>query len=282
MFSGDIGSPGHPIVRDPAPPPRSDYVVMETTYGDRLHRSLEDSVEELWQAVQRHAPARRQRDHSDLRAGAEPGDLFFLREGIDRGRLPQSLPVFLDSPMAISATEIMRRHPECFDEDARHALRRRRSVRPARPALFARGRGFDGAQPHQRRRRDHGRLRHVHGGRVRHHLRHNLWRARIQRDLRRVMPREGTLARKIIDGARAVRIFDEEVTVSARIYTINGFSAHADQAELLRLARATGQPAMTFLVHGDPDHGMKSMAEVLSQRGRPTMRPALHQSVALE
>ena len=117
VFSGDVGGTGHPIVRDPTPPPPADYVLIETTYGDRLHRSLSDSVEELWQAV-----------HDTLQRGGNviiptfalersQEILFFLREGVERGRLPASLPVFLDSPMAISATEIMRRHAECFDAE---------------------------------------------------------------------------------------------------------------------------------------------------------------------
>jgi len=93
---------------------------------------------------------------------------------------------------------------------------------------------------------------------------------------------DGTPARRIIDGARAVEIFGESVQVAARIHTINGFSAHADQAELLAWYSSTGQPRMTFLVHGDPDHGMKGMAELLERRGHPTTRPALHQCVVLD
>ena len=280
-FSGDIGTAGHPIVRDPALPPRADYVVMETTYGDRLHRSLQDSVEELWQAV-----------HDTLQRGGNviiptfalersQELLFFLREGVDRGRLPPSLPVFLDSPMAISATEIMRRHPECFDEDARRALA---GADPfALPGLrFSR----EAADSMALNRITGGAViiagsGMCAGGRVRHHLRHNLWRA--QSSVIFVgYAAEGTLARRIIDGAQLVEIFGESVQVNARIHTINGFSAHADQAALLAWHASTGEPAMTFLVHGDPDHGMKSMAELLERRGRPTTRPALHQRVALQ
>jgi len=119
------------------------------------------------------------------------------------------------------------------------------------------------------------------GGRVRHHLRHNLWRA--QSSVIFVgYAAEGTLARRIIDGAQVVEIFGESVQVKAHIHTINGFSAHADQAELLAWYASTGQPKMTFLVHGDPDRGMKGMADLLAGRGRATMLPALHQRVALD
>ena len=119
------------------------------------------------------------------------------------------------------------------------------------------------------------------GGRVRHHLRHNVGRG--QSSVIFVgYAAEGTLARRIIDGERAVEILGVPVQVKARIFTINGFSAHADQSELLAWHASTGQPRMTFLVHGDPDHGMNSMAGLLAQRGRATTSPALHERIELE
>ena len=238
-------------------------------------------MEELWQAV-----------HDTLQRGGNviiptfalersQEILFFLREGVERGRLPASLPVFLDSPMAISATEIMRRHAECFDAETLAQLANGRSLCAARLALHARSGGIDGAQPHHRWRRHHGRLGHVHR-RARSPSPAPQPRARaVERDLRGLC-RGGTLARRIIDGERAVEILGEPVQVKARIYTINGFSAHADQAELLAWHASTGQPRMTFLVHGDPDHGMKGMAGLLAQRGRATTSPALHERIELE
>jgi metallo-beta-lactamase family protein len=281
VFSGDIGSHGHPIVRDPAPPPPADYVVMETTYGDRLHRSLHDSMEELWQAIGDTHERGGNAIIPTFALERSQEIMFCLRQGIERGRLPRSLPVFLDSPMAISATEIMRRHRECFDEDALRALAAgdpfavpgMRFVREpadsmalnriAAGAVIMAGSGM------------------CTGGRVRHHLRHNLWRA--QSSVIFVgYAAEGTLAREIIDGATTVDIFGEPVQVKARIYTVNGFSAHADRDELLAWHAATERPRMTYLVHGDPDHGMKAMAAVLAQRGCSTMQPALHQAVVLD
>ena len=281
MFSGDVGGTGHPIVRDPTPPPPADYVLIETTYGDRLHRSLSDSVEELWQAV-----------HDTLQRGGNviiptfalersQEILFFLREGVERGRLPASLPVFLDSPMAISATEIMRRHPECFDAQTLALLAKGGSLCAARLALHAGGGGIDGAQPHHRWRRHHGRLGHVHRG-----PRTPSPAPQSRRGQSSVIfvgyAARGHLARRIIDGERSSRILGVPVQVKARIFTINGFSAHADQSELLAWHASTGQPRMTFLVHGDPDHGMNSMAGLLAQRGRATTSPALHERIELE
>jgi metallo-beta-lactamase family protein len=280
VFSGDVGGVGHPIVRDPTPPPAADYVLMETTYGDRLHRGLQESVEELWQAV-----------HDTLQRGGNviiptfalersQEILYFLREGIERGRLPANLPVFLDSPMAISATEIMRRHKECFDADML--------------ATLAKGNPF--SPPGLRFSREAGDSMAINqvtggavimagsgmctGGRVRHHLRHNLWRKQAS-VIFVGFAAEGTLARQIIDGAHSVDILGEPVQVKARIYTINGFSAHADQAELLAWHAHTGQPKKTFLVHGDHDQGMKRMAELLAERGHSVAQPALHERVEL-
>jgi metallo-beta-lactamase family protein len=281
VFSGDIGGTGHPIVRDPTLPPEADYVLMETTYGDRLHRSLQDSVEELWQAVGDTLQRGGNVIIPTFALERSQEILFFLREGVERGRLPRNMLVFLDSPMAISATEIMRRHGECFDEETR--------------SMLARGDPF--ALPGLRFTREATESMALNriaggavimagsgmctGGRVRHHLRHNLWRE--QSSVIFVgYAAEGTLARRIVDGERTVEIFGESVQVKARIFTINGFSAHADQAELLAWHASTGQPKMTFLVHGDADRGMKTMAELLSQRGRPTRTPALHERVTLE
>jgi metallo-beta-lactamase family protein len=281
VFSGDIGGTGHPIVRDPTPPPEADYVLMETTYGDRLHRGLQDSVEELWQAVSDTLQRGGNVIIPTFALERSQEILFFLREGVERGRLPRNMPVFLDSPMAISATEIMRRHGECFDEETRSMLARGDPFAP--PGLrFTR----EATESMALNRIAGGAVIMAGsgmctGGRVRHHLRHNLWRE--QSSVIFVgYAAEGTLARRIIDGERTVEIFGESVQVKARIYTINGFSAHADQAELLAWHASTGQPKMTFLVHGDADRGMKTMADLLSQRGRPTRTPALHERVTLE
>jgi metallo-beta-lactamase family protein len=281
VFSGDIGGTGHPIVRDPTPPPHADYVVMETTYGDRRHRSLPDSVEELWQAVGETLARGGNVIIPTFALERSQEILYFLREGVAQGRLPASMPVYLDSPMAISATEIMRRHRECFDEEARRMLTGGDPFAP--PGLrFAR----ESADSMALNRITGGAVIMAGsgmctGGRVRHHLRHNLWRE-ASSVIFVGYAAEGTLARQIVDGSQVVDVLGEPVRVRARIHTINGFSAHADQAELLAWHAASGNPRMTFLVHGDPDHGMKGFAELLAQRGSATSSPLLHQAVALE
>ena len=272
VFSGDLGGFGHPILRDPAPPPRADYVVMESTYGDREHRSLDDSVEELWSAVGATLKAGGNSIIPTFALERTQEILYFLRQGIERGRLPRTLPVFLDSPMAISATEIMRRHPEGYDEETRRA--------------FATGDPFD--LPNLRYTRDAADSKALDritggaviiagsgmctGGRVRYHLRNHLWRE-ASSVIFVGFAAEGTPARQIIDGAKEVRILGEPVHVRARIHTISGFSAHADRHELIAWHAASGNPLTTFLVHGEPLRGMQALAAALEALGHRVALP---------
>jgi metallo-beta-lactamase family protein len=261
LFSGDLGNRGRPILRDPAPAPRVDVVVMESTYGDRLHRAIAPSVEELHEAI--HDTIDRGGNVVIPTFALERAQeiLYFLREGLASRDLPEGLQVFLDSPMAISATEIFERHPECYDVET--------------AALFREGRDpFHLPGLHfTRQTAESMKINRIRGGavvmagsgmctggRVRHHLRHNL--ARPQSSVIFVgFAARGTLARQIIDGARSVRIYNEELPVRARIHTINGFSAHADQAELVEWHAAT-RAETTVLVHGE-EKPMQALASLL-------------------
>ena len=253
LMSGDLGYNHRVILRNPDRPPHADTVVIETTYGNRRHKALQPSVEELYQAIE--TTFRRGGNVIIPTFALERAQeiLYFLREGVEQGRLPGSMQVFLDSPMAISATEIFRRHPECFDRETY--------------ALFENGRDpFDLPGLHfTRDTADSMALNQIQGGavimagsgmctggRVRHHLKHNLWRPESSVVFVGYAAR-GTLARRIIDGAARVRIFGEEIPVAARIHTIGGFSAHADTDELYDWYRHTGRPATTVLVHGEEE-----------------------------
>lgn len=252
LFSGDLGNAGRLLLRSHATPPHADNVVMETTYGDRLHKSLGPSIDELFEAVTETFKRGGNVIIPTFALERAQELLYFLREGISKGRLAESTQVFLDSPMAISATEIFRHHPECFEPATAKLLQGAHdpfdlpglhftrestesvalnSIRGG--AIIMAGSGM------------------CTGGRVRHHLQHNL-----DRENSAIVfvgyAAAGTLARRIIDGAKQVRIFGEDVAVRARIYTINGFSAHADQAELLAWQSQTGAKR-TFLVHGEQD-----------------------------
>lgn len=251
LFSGDIGNAGRPLLRPPSTPAAADVVVMESTYGNRRHRSYSASIEELHGAItetlQRHGnvviPTFALERAQDI--------LHCLREGIEASKLPPSLPVFLDSPMAISATEIFRRHPECYapalgklfdaGKDPLHVagLRMAREMaestaitRIRSGAVIMAGSGM------------------CTGGRVLRHLHNNL-----EHHSASIVfvgfAAAGTLARHIIDGAHRVRVLGDDMSVRARIYTINGFSAHADQSELINWHNRISGRQVTFLVHGE-------------------------------
>jgi metallo-beta-lactamase family protein len=262
LFSGDIGPRDRPLLNPPAPPAGVDYVVMETTYGDRDHRTLDASVAEFYAAL----------TDADARGGnviiptfaLERAQelLFFLRKGMDAKKISTSLQVYLDSPMAISATKIFERHPEAMKRELAQMLNRRYDPfglpglhftqdasdskvlnRVRSGALFMAGSGM------------------CTGGRVRHHLRHNLAHA----DCSVIFvgyAAEGTLARIIIDGAKSVKLFGDHIPIRARIHTINGFSAHAGRKELLDWHQRTGNPQITFLVHGE-EKATQSFAKVI-------------------
>ncbi len=253
LFSGDLGYSGRALLRDPATPPHADVVVMETTYGDRLHKQLKPSIEELYSGIE--DTFRRGGNVIIPTFALERAQeiLYFLHEGVDQGRLPASMQVFLDSPMAISATRIFERHPECYD--ARTAELFREGNDPfSLPGLhFTR----ETAQSIALNNIGGGAVIMAGsgmctGGRVRHHLRHNLWRDDSSVIFVGYAAR-GTLARRIIDGADKVRIFHEDIPVRARLYTIGGFSAHADRDELLAWYRQTGGPEHCILVHGEEE-----------------------------
>ena len=258
VFSGDLGNAGRPLLRDPVAPPASDIVVMETTYGDRVHRSIAESVEELISTVNGALGRGGNVVIPTFALERAQEILYYLRDGAQSGRLPGSMRVFLDSPLAIAATELFRRHPE--------------ALAPTAAAAFAAGEDLL-APPRLECTRDRNASRSINdvnagavvlagsgmatGGRVLFHLRRELPRHESAVVFVGFAAR-GTPARQIIDGAHSLPLLGGTVPVRAEIRTINGFSAHADRDELLGW-HARIKPALTFLVHGEPDT-MKAFA----------------------
>jgi metallo-beta-lactamase family protein len=251
LFSGDLGNAGRPLLRAPVAV-KADSVVMESTYGDRKHRSLLASVEELYEVVT--DTFRRDGNVVIPTFALERAQelLYFFREGREQGRLPGLAAVFLDSPMAISATQIFEHHPECYKGETRELFREgndpfhRPELRFTREkadsiainritagAIIMAGSGM------------------CSGDRIRHHLKNNLGRKEAS-VIFVGYAANGTLARDIIAGVKQVRLFGEQVPVRASTHTIGGFSAHADQAELLDWHGQTNA-SRTFLVHGDEE-----------------------------
>jgi metallo-beta-lactamase family protein len=274
LFSGDLGNAGRPLLPPPAAPAAADILVMESTYGDRLHRPFGESAEELLAAITEAFGRGGNVVIPTFALERAQEILYVLRRGIEDSRLPPAMPVFLDSPMAIGATQIFERHPEAYG--------------PALARLFAERIdpfGFAGLH-FTREPAESMAINRIGGGavimagsgmctggRVRHHLRHNLWRPEAGIVFVGFAAR-GTLARRIIDGARRVELFGEEVAVRARVHTINGFSAHADQQELALWQHGIADIGTTYLVHGEE----AAMAALRPQLAGPVEMPALDQA----
>ena len=274
LFSGDLGNGGRPLLREPQTPATADYVVMESTYGGRRHRDFGASVEEFLSAAEATLARGGNVIVPTFALERTQDILCTLHDGIAGGRLPRSLPVFLDSPMAISATEIFLRHPECFSAEAARrfaggatpfdlpGLRMTRETLDSIAinkikggAVIMAGSGM------------------CTGGRIRHHLAGNIGSS-ANSVVFVGFAAIGTPARRIIDGSRTIRLFGDELAVRAKIYTINGFSAHADQSELVDWHARARIKKTTFLVHGEA----AEMNALRGQLGAATVeQPALHQ-----
>jgi len=281
VFSGDIGYPGRPILKDPVIPERADFVVMESTYGDREHETVGEAVEQLKRIVVQTSKAGGALLIPTFATGRAQEILYELGH-MRRSGLLGDIPVFLDSPMAIEATAVVRRHPECFDAQIRRLIEsgkmpfRFRGVRFLRtprqsqvlndlatPFIVLAGSGM------------------CTGGRIRHHLLHHLQR-RQDAVLLVGFQAAGTLGRLLKDGAKQVYIFGQPREVKARIEALDGFSAHADRNQLLEWLRPMRNTVRrVFLTHGEPQACVALAAAIRRRYKLPVMVPDMNDTVDL-
>ncbi len=281
LFSGDLGNKNKPIIKDPELPQiEADYVFIETTYGDRLHKSFEESKEELLQAILETFEKGGNVLIPTFALERAQELLFILREFHEKKLLPKC-QVFLDSPLAIKATKIFERNPEFFDKETLEIFMKED------PFEFP---GLHFTQDVEESKQ----INHIKsnaiiiagngtltGGRILHHLKNNLWREECSLVFVGFQP-QGTLGRKIVDGAKEIHLFGEEIEVRAKIYTINGFSSHADQQELKTwLTSLKNIPEKIFLVHGEEDK-MKAFQKVLPEEfAKKTYIPSFMEEIEL-
>ena len=251
LFSGDLGNRHQPIVRDPSPPPAVDVLLVESTYGDRAHRSMDDTVTEFKTAIETVIPS-----NGNLlipsfaleRAQEVLYELFLLWNS---GALPRCR-IFLDSPLAISTTRVFARYPEYFDAEGQEIFAASPNPFDFTPLRYTQT--TDESKEINKKSRGNIIIAGsgmCTGGRIIHHLRHNLWH-KNSGVLFVGYQAVGTLGRRIVDGAERVRIFGEEIAVAAKTWTVNGFSSHADQPILLDWIRQA-RPERLVLVHGEDD-----------------------------
>ena len=250
IFSGDLGNAGREVMPDPLPPPRADAVFVESTYGDRDHKGVAESHREFEAAVV-ETLGRGGNVIIPSFALERAQDLLYELHELDRvGRLPRC-NVFLDSPLAISITEVFRRHASELDGDLARLLRAGEDPFSIRGLVESRSTD----QSRAINTKDGGSViiagsGMASGGRITHHLRHNLWRPECTVIFTGYQA-EGTLGRRLINREPHVRIFGEEVAVRAQVCTIGGFSAHAGQKQLVEWV-GHARPELVVTYHGEP------------------------------
>jgi metallo-beta-lactamase family protein len=262
VFSGDLGPRGAPLMKDPTPFEKADAVIMESTYGDRQHRSLRETAIEGREIIGRAIENKAKILVPIFAVGRTQLLLYLLAGAFQRGTLPK-FPIYLDSPMAIEATKVYGRNNELFDEEAREMVESgelRKSLSVARacpkpgdsralnevngPCLIMAGAGM------------------CTGGRIVHHLRHNL---PLKETVVLIVGYQSahSLGRRLVDREEEVRIFGERIPVRASVHTMGGFSAHADQQGLLDWygAVAPSKPR-TIITHGE-DRARETFSQLI-------------------
>jgi len=253
VFSGDIGRWDKPILRDPSVFNETDYMLVESTYGDRIHEAAPDISDSLATIVNSTWKAGGNIIVPSFALQRSQEILYHLNELVIEDRIPH-LMVFLDSPMAVSITEVFKRHSELFDKEMSWLMRHNRS-----PFEFSGLKMIHTVDESKAINRISGTVMVIAGsgmctgGRVKHHLVTNIPR-RESTILFVGYQAIGTLGRQIVDGAKEIRILGQHYQVRARIAQIHGFSSHADRNELFRwLSELKRAPRRVFVVHGEPE-----------------------------
>jgi len=265
VFSGDLGQPNQPIIKDPTFIDEADYIIVESTYGNRLHE-VYDKEEHLATIINAAIARGGNIIIPSFAVGRTQTMLYYLHNLLKAGKIPD-IPVIIDSPLAISATDIFLHNTQDFDSEATEMLQNKKDnplLMPQlkftktadeskalnslnEPVIIISASGMADA------------------GRILHHLKHNLWRPESS-ILFIGYQAQGSLGRRLVEGAKKVKIMGEEVSVKAAIYSLDGFSAHADQKQLLTwLSYYKRKPYNIFLVHGEPE-ASEPFAKLIKER----------------
>jgi metallo-beta-lactamase family protein len=265
VFSGDLGNWNQPIVRDPFSMVGGDVLWLESTYGNRLHKSREETVQEFLRIVQESIHHQAKVVIPAFAVERTQDIIYTIGQLIRKGLIP-SIPVYIDSPLAISATEIFKRNSDCFDQETKELLLGGENPLELPEMIYTQTTEESKAINEDSRP---GIIISASGmcdsGRIQHHLKHHLWRE-ASHIVFMGYQAEGTIGRRIVDGAKTVRLFGEEIAVKAHIHTLGGFSAHADQKGLLEWLSHWENPQLeVFVNHGEEKISME-LSELIRQQ----------------
>ncbi len=258
VFSGDLGVMDRPILRDPTIIKKADYVIMETTYGNRLHPQNSMDVKSLMEIVIKTARRGGTVVIPSFAVGRTQELIYEFNRFYENNRQYQKdleeLMVYVDSPMATTATEVFKRNAQVFDDEMKEIITSGDNPLDFKNLRFTRSTEDSIALNHNDRPKV---IISASGmceaGRIRHHLKHNLWNPKASVIFVGYQA-EGTLGRLLVEGAKEVTLFGEEIQVNAEIYNLEGFSGHADRDGLLMwLGGFQKEPKHIFLVHGEPE-----------------------------
>ncbi|MFA3789974.1 MBL fold metallo-hydrolase RNA specificity domain-containing protein [Aliiglaciecola sp. SL4] len=282
VFSGDLGNSQAALLNDPELVKEADVLLLESTYGDREHRSMEATLQEFEDVITEASENGGNILIPSFAVGRTQEIIFRLGELYQKGKLKQQA-VFLDSPMAIAVTEIYHRYQNVFNEDDRAAMggqNNQQSLHKFLPVLRYSSSTEESMALNQI---DRGAIfiagsGMCNGGRIRHHLKHNLWRKQshvIFVGFQAI----GTPGRALVDGAKTYKIAGETIAVKAQIHTMGGFSAHASQAQLIQWAAGfTTKKPQLFLVHGE-EKAKLTLQEAFKKVGWQATIPTLNQTI---
>lgn len=270
VFSGDLGVMDRPILRDPTIIKKADYVIMETTYGNRLHPQNSMDVKSLMEIVIKTARRGGTVVIPSFAVGRTQELIYEFNRFYENNRQYQKdleeLMVYVDSPMATTATEVFKRNAQVFDDEMKEIITSGDNPLDFKNLRFTRSTEDSVAL----NRDNHPKViisasGMCEAGRIRHHLKHNLWNPKASVIFVGYQA-EGTLGRLLVEGAKEVTLFGEEIQVNAEIYNLEGFSGHADRDGLLMwLGGFQKEPKHIFLVHGEPE-AKEDFAQTVEQK----------------
>lgn len=281
VFSGDLGHKGIPIVKDPTYINDADYILIESTYGNRQHKGMKETLDEFAEAVKETLAKGGNVIIPSFAVGRTQDILYILNQLSREGKL-NHLNIFIDSPLATNATRILLKHPECFDKETLDLITKGQFPKGTPILKFT-------ETPEESMAINKIKSGAIiiassgmcEAGRIRHHLKHNLWREECG-IIFVGFQAQGTLGRQIVDGAKIVKLFSEDIAVKAKVYTIGGLSAHADRQELMDwLAHFKTSPKRILVVHGEEETSLEFAKAVHEKFLVDTYVPRLLEEVKL-